>query len=98
MGVMDSGTWNGLIYSGGWAKSSGGDAAVTEPATGQEIARTGIGNAEDIAGACARAAAAQRGWAAVPFEERAAILRRAGSLFEENAADIEGWLVRESGS
>ena len=30
-------------------------------------------------------------------EERAAVLRRAGALFEEHAAEIREWVVRETG-
>src|SRR5262249_27674714 len=51
-----------------------------------------------VATAAAAAARAQRGWAATSFEERAAVLRRAGLLFEEHAAEIEGWIVRETGA
>nr|WP_203983198.1 benzaldehyde dehydrogenase [Sphaerisporangium rufum] len=82
----------------GWRTSQAGDAPVTEPATGAEIGRAGIGGPADVATAAAAAAAAQRAWAATSYEERAAVLRRAGRLFEEHAAEIQGWLVRESGS
>jgi len=97
-GLMDSKTWQGQVYGDGWTTAHGGDAAVMEPATGAEIGRAGIGDAEDVARATTRAAQAQRDWAATSFEERAAVLRRAGALFERCAADIEHWLVREAGS
>ncbi|MCZ9342861.1 aldehyde dehydrogenase family protein, partial [Streptomyces sp. TRM76130] len=48
--------------------------------------------------AAARAAGAQRAWAAVPPQRRAAVLRRAGELLTEHAAEAEDWLVREAGS
>jgi benzaldehyde dehydrogenase (NAD) len=79
-------------------RPNGGDTPVREPATGAELGRVGIADASDIARAAESAAKAQREWARTPYEERAAVLRRAGQLFEENAADIEGWLVRETGS
>jgi benzaldehyde dehydrogenase (NAD) len=44
------------------------------------------------------AALAQPDWAALPFPERAAILRRAADVFERHAAEIAEWIVRESGS
>jgi benzaldehyde dehydrogenase (NAD) len=69
-----------------------------EPATGTELGRTGFADADDVARAAASAAAAQPAWAATSFEERAAVLRRAGALFERYAAEIEPWLVREAGS
>jgi benzaldehyde dehydrogenase (NAD) len=44
------------------------------------------------------AATAQRDWAARTPEERAAVLRRAGDLWEQHAEEIQSWLVREAGS
>ncbi|GII76558.1 aldehyde dehydrogenase [Sphaerisporangium rufum] len=99
MEFLDPKRWTGLIFGAeGWRTSQAGDAPVTEPATGAEIGRAGIGGPADVATAAAAAAAAQRAWAATSYEERAAVLRRAGRLFEEHAAEIQGWLVRESGS
>ncbi len=46
----------------------------------------------------ARAAVAQKLWAAQKPSERAAVMRRAGALFEQHADEIMGWLARESGS
>ena len=73
------------------------DAAVVEPATGDELERVGSANAADIAEAARRAAETQPAWAATPFDERAAILRKAGQLIEDNAEEIQGWIVRETG-
>ena len=44
------------------------------------------------------AAQAQRDWAALPYDRRAAVLRRAGQLFVEHEDEIHEWLVRESGA
>ena len=41
---------------------------------------------------------AQRAWAAAPYNERAAVLRRAGDLWHANAEEITGWLMRETGA
>jgi benzaldehyde dehydrogenase (NAD) len=41
MTLMDEPAWRGKVRSGGWIGGDGGDAPVTEPATGQEIGRTG---------------------------------------------------------
>src|SRR5262245_2243041 len=98
MTILDEKTWTGSIFSGGWTRSKAGEAAVIEPATGNELGRVGIGGSEDIALAARAAGGAQPQWAATNFEERAAVVRRAGALFEEHAADIEQWLVREAGS
>ena len=97
MSFLDSAVWEGLVFSDGWTKATG-DAPIVEPATGNELGRTGIAGPADVARACESAAAAQPAWAATNFEERAAILRRAGALVEEHAAEIESWVVREAGS
>jgi benzaldehyde dehydrogenase (NAD) len=96
--LMNDKSWHGMVFSGGWTAARGGDAAVVEPATGAEIGRVGVAGTADLAAATAAAARAQREWAVTSFEERAAVLRRAGALFERCAADIERWLVREAGS
>ena len=97
MAFLDEATWRGKVFSGGWTVAAGGEAAVTEPATGQELGRAGLGSAADIASAAAAAAVAQPGWAAVPHTERSAILRRAGDIWRANAAEIEQWSIREGG-
>jgi benzaldehyde dehydrogenase (NAD) len=91
-------TWQGQVYSDGWTTAHGGAAPVREPATGSEIGQAGVADADDVARAAGRAAQAQPDWAATSFEERAAVLRRAGGLIERYASDIERWLVREAGS
>jgi len=94
---LDEATWRGRIYSGGWQRAAGGEAAVNEPATGGELGRVGIASPADIASATAAAAAAQPAWAALPHTQRSAILRRAGEIWLANAAEIEQWSIREGG-
>ncbi|MBE1536297.1 benzaldehyde dehydrogenase [Actinomadura algeriensis] len=98
MTLLDPGVWTGKIFDGGWVAGAGGGYDVVEPATGDTLGVLGRADAADVARAAAAAAAAQRDWAARSYEERAAVLRRAGRLFEEHAAEIEGWIVREAGS
>jgi benzaldehyde dehydrogenase (NAD) len=97
MSFLKQVTWNGQLYSSGWIPSAGGDIAVREPATGRELARIGIATPADVASAAQKAAVAQPAWAAPPHTERSAILRRAAGLWESNAAEIEDWVIRESG-
>jgi benzaldehyde dehydrogenase (NAD) len=68
---------------------------IIEPATGAELARAGLGDAEDVARAATTATAAQKAWAATNFEERAAVLRRAGDLILKHANEIQRWVSRE---
>jgi benzaldehyde dehydrogenase (NAD) len=97
MPLLNDETWRGRVYSGGWVTASGGDAPVTEPATGAELGRTGIGLPGDIAAAARQAAAAQKDWAARPHSQRSALLRKAADIWLANAAEIEQWSIRESG-
>ena len=96
--LIDSGVWRGQIYSGGWVSAHGGDIPITEPATGAELGRSGLADADDVARATGRAAAEQPAWAATSFEERAAVLRRAGDLIGRHAAEIQRWVIRETGA
>ncbi len=77
MTFLDSDVWGGKFFSDGWQDSPTGHP-VTEPATGAQLATVGLATAEDVGRAAARAAEAQREWAATPPQQRAAVLRRAG--------------------
>ena len=90
--------WDSQIFSKGWRPAHGGIAPVREPATGETIGHTGIADAEDVDRAACAAAAAQAAWAATPFDQRSAVLRRAEQLLAERASEFEYWNVREAGS
>ena len=97
MGLLDDAGWHSKIFLGEWTKGGAGDAAVIEPATGEELARVGRANVEDVARASKRAHETQREWASLPHSARAAVLRRAGDLFNQYEEEIASWIVRESG-
>jgi benzaldehyde dehydrogenase (NAD) len=91
--------WTSCVYIGGeWVRSEGGDYAVVEPATGKELGRLGQAVPSDVGMATSRARLAQRDWAQRSYTERAAVLRRAGDLWNQHADEINDWIVRESGS
>ncbi len=97
--LLDGAAWSGNIFvEGDWQAGTAGDAAIVEPATGDELGRTGRAGPDDVARAAAAAAEAQRDWASRPHTERAAVLRRAGDLFAEHAEEIADWNVREVGA
>jgi benzaldehyde dehydrogenase (NAD) len=81
-----------------FARGTGGTHAVVEPATGKTLGRVGLATPDDVAKAAGKAAQAQRDWARRKPAERAAVLRRAGELWEEHAAEVQDWIVREAGS
>ncbi|MEV6342995.1 aldehyde dehydrogenase family protein [Actinoplanes sp. NPDC051851] len=96
--TLFDGRWSGKIFVDGWRESRGGTADAIEPATGGTLGVFGVATADDVREAATIAARAQREWAARKPEERAAVLRRAGMLWEEHAAEVESWIVRESGA
>lgn len=98
MGLLDGQDWNGQIYSSGWRSGRAGTITVASPSTGEELGSIGRADAQDVSEAAGRAAEAQRAWAALPYNERAAVLRRAGDLWHANSDEISGWLMRETGA
>ena len=98
MTFLDPTTWQGRIYSGGWVQGSGGEYDAVEPATGNVLARVGAASTADVHKAAERAAQAQRAWAALTYDRRAEVLRRAGQLFLDHEDEISDWLIRESGA
>lgn len=98
MSLLDPKAWDGQVFSGGWVTPHGGDTAIVEPATGAELGRAGVADTDDVARAAEAAATAQRDWAAANFEERAAVLRRAGALIESSGDEIQQWIIRETGA
>jgi benzaldehyde dehydrogenase (NAD) len=97
MTFLDTSRWDGRIFIDEWTEGAGGTQDVKEPATGAVLGRFGVATATDVRRAAGVAAEAQKDWAARRPEERAAILRRAGQLWEEHAEEIQGWIVRETG-
>ena len=96
--LLTATTWTARIKLSSWGTGGAGTADVVEPATGDVLGNIGIADHDDTRTAARQAAEAQVAWAATPVEERAAVLRRAGDLWHEHAAEIAAWIVRESGS
>ena len=90
-------TWEGRVFGGDWRNAAGGALDVLEPATGNKITSVGNASAADIRKAAAEARAAQPGWAATPYEERAAVLRKAARALEDNQEELIPWIARETG-
>lgn len=90
-------TWRGRVFGTEWRPAAGGSLDVLEPATGTVMTQVGNATAADIRRAASEARAAQPGWAAKPYDERADILRRAASLLEQNRDELIYWIMRETG-
>jgi benzaldehyde dehydrogenase (NAD) len=98
MALLDGADWAGKIYSSGWTAAQGGTLQTVEPATGGVLAEVGLANKGDVEQAARAAAAAQPAWAAQTGPERAALIRRAARILEDNHEEFETWLVREGGA
>ncbi|MGZ6812072.1 MAG: aldehyde dehydrogenase family protein, partial [Blastococcus sp.] len=88
MALLENGAWQGKVWTGAWTDGSGGTYDAVEPSTGDVIGPVGRATPEDVHTAALRAVEAQRAWAALPFEERATVLRRAGDVLSANADEI----------
>ncbi|WP_447790885.1 benzaldehyde dehydrogenase [Pseudomonas farris] len=95
-GFIDEQRWKARFYTGIW-QSAENEMQVNEPATGERLATVGIASAADVACAGLRARQAQSGWAARPFDQRAAILREAARLLQQEAESFIEWNIRECG-
>lgn len=98
MSLFEPRTWSGRIFDGTWTPGGGGSYDTVEPATGAALARVGAGSAPDVRTAARAATPAQRSWAGLSYDRRAAVLRRAGDLFAEHHEEIGQWIVREAGA
>ncbi|WP_179403278.1 benzaldehyde dehydrogenase [Burkholderia guangdongensis] len=95
--LLDRDVWHGRLFTGTW-RDGATTTDVIEPATGEHLARIGMADAAFVAAASKAAYDAQQAWAALHYDERAAVLRRAARLAEETFDEIADWIVRESGS
>jgi acyl-CoA reductase-like NAD-dependent aldehyde dehydrogenase len=87
-----------LYIAGRWVPAVSGESIdVRDPATGELLGRSAVAGAADVDLAVSHAITAQRGWAAMPSADRAAILHRAADLIVERIDQIADALTREQG-
>ncbi|GAA1137535.1 benzaldehyde dehydrogenase [Nesterenkonia lutea] len=96
--LLEDARWDSTIYTGEWQTGGGELIPITEPATGASLGTAGSASPEDVTRSATSAAAAQKKWASWKPSERAAVMRRAGLLFEQHAQEIESWVIRETGA
>lgn len=89
--------WEGCLFDGNWRPASS-HLDVIEPATGRRLAKVGQASAQDVAEVVRTTVAAQPAWGASYSGERAAVLRRAAALLENNRREVATWIRRETGS
>jgi succinate-semialdehyde dehydrogenase/glutarate-semialdehyde dehydrogenase len=87
-----------LYYGGRWRDGSAGEVRpVTDPATGDEIAKVAVATADDVNAAVVAAHDAFASWSKLPAPQRAKILRRWYDLVVENADELAQILTAEQG-
>ncbi|WP_439593455.1 NAD-dependent succinate-semialdehyde dehydrogenase [Microbacterium sp.] len=87
-----------LYFGGQWRDGSTGESKpVTDPATGDEIARVAVATADDVVAAIEAASDAFRSWSKVTAPQRSRILRRWYDLVVERVDDIAEILTAEQG-
>ncbi|HBO80856.1 MAG TPA: succinate-semialdehyde dehydrogenase (NADP(+)), partial [Cupriavidus sp.] len=99
MQLKDPSLFKQLAYvDGQWiGADSGATFDVTDPATGEVIARVADLGAAETTRAVAAAEVAQKAWAAKTGKERANILRRWFDLMLANTDDLAYLMTREQG-
>lgn len=98
MTLLDSSLWSDKIFTGSWTAGSADSIDILNPADGSVLGRSGMASADDMRDAARTAAAAQKDWARTKPAERAAVLRRAGQIFEDHQAELIDWVQRETGA
>ncbi|MFE0420451.1 aldehyde dehydrogenase family protein [Streptomyces tendae] len=96
--LLDPARWEDRIWTGEWVPAAGGKHECHSPSTGQPLTTIGFASPDQVDIAAEGAAAAQRDWAGRTYEERAAVLRRAGDLWLAHIDEVTQWLRAESGS
>jgi len=98
MHLNESPRWKQRIFTGDWVAGRGEAVPVIEPATGEQLALLATASADDVDTAARIAADAQPKWAVLPFDQRAAVLRKVAQLLQERTGAINAWNIRECGS
>lgn len=88
---------SGMFYSNGWTKGAQ-QAPILEPATGETLGTIALADAATVQQSAAAARTAQKAWAALSPDDRAAVFLAAVSIGQARQEEIIDWLVRESGS
>ncbi|ENB9662578.1 MULTISPECIES: benzaldehyde dehydrogenase [Pseudomonas] len=90
--------WNERLFTGTWVPGELPATAVTSPGNGVALGALANAGAKQVEHSAREAATAQRSWYALPYDERAKVLRKAAAIAEQYQAEIANWIVRESGS
>lgn len=90
-------SWDGRIFTGRWEEGASSHPVVS-PATGETLTHVGWARVSQVATSAEQATAAQRRLMSLPYQDRAAIFRRAAELTLANREQIVDWIIRETGA
>ncbi len=96
--ILDEAAWHGKAFTGSWNATAGGILDVLEKATGTRLSSVGLAVAEDVAASARIAVEAQVKWAAVSYETRSNVFRKAARIITENGPEFAEWIIRETGA
>ncbi len=85
------------FIDGQWVDGGAGTIDVTNPSTGEIVARTANGDGADAERAVEAAAEAFKAWSRVPAKQRAVLLRDWFNLLMANADDLGAIMTAEQG-
>ncbi|WP_193393744.1 aldehyde dehydrogenase family protein [Pseudomonas putida] len=90
--------WNERLFTGTWVPGELPATVITSPGNGQPLGTLANAGAKQVEQSAREAVTAQRTWYALPYDERARVLRKAAAIAEQYQAEIADWIVHESGS
>ena len=89
--------WNERLFTGTWVPGELPATAITSPGNGQALGTLANAGARQVEQSARVAATAQRGWYALPYDERAKVLRKAAAIAEQYQAEIADWIEAAEG-
>jgi phenylacetaldehyde dehydrogenase len=87
-----------LLIGGKWVDASGGTYDIMNPATEEVVGQAPNATAADAAAAAAAAKEALPAWAAMPADERSALMKKAAAAIRAKAADLLPLVIAETGA
>jgi phenylacetaldehyde dehydrogenase len=87
-----------LLIGGKWVDASDGTYDIVNPATEAVVGRAPNATASDAQAAAAAAQEAQPAWAALPQDERSALMRHAATAIRARAAELLPLVIAETGA
>jgi benzaldehyde dehydrogenase (NAD) len=96
--LLSNEVWNERLFTGSWDVGELPTTPVNSPSNGQHLGALANAGADQVERSALKAAIAQRNWYALPYDDRAKVMRKAAAIAEQYQVEIAEWIVKESGS